>query len=75
VNVESEVGELTSLAMLELVTRLRMPSITREPIECFSGVLYGIPIACELRISKRPDVMFRVSFSIEIMSLVLNFKS
>ncbi len=36
VNVESEVGKPTSLAMLELVTRLGMPFTTREPIECFS---------------------------------------
>ncbi len=41
VNVELEVGEPNSLAMLELVTRLWTPSITHEPIECFSKVLDG----------------------------------
>ncbi len=41
VNIESEVGEPTSLAMLELVTILQTPSTTREPIECLSKVLHG----------------------------------
>jgi len=75
VNVESEVGEPTSLAMLELMTRLRMPSTTREPIECLSKVLDGTYEACGLGIGKGPDVVFKVSCSIAIMSLVLNFKS
>jgi len=54
--------------MLKLVTRLRMPFTTREPIESLSKVLDGTPIACGLRISKKLDVVFRVSFSIVIMS-------
>ncbi len=74
-NVESEVGEPTSLTMLELVTRLRTPSTTHELIECLSKVLNGTPIACGLGIGRGPDVVFRISFSIAIMSLVLNFKS
>jgi len=74
VNVESKVGELTNLAMLELMTRLRMPFATREPIEYLSKVLDGTPVACGSRISRRPDVMFKVSFSTAIMSLVLSFK-
>ncbi len=49
-DVESEVGEPTSLAILELVTGLRTPFATREPIECLSEVLNGTPIACGLRI-------------------------
>jgi len=75
VNVESEVGEPISLAMLKLVTRLRMLSATHEPIECLSKVLNGTPVACGLAIGRGLDVMFRVSFSYAIMSLVLNFKS
>ncbi len=75
VNVKSEVGEPTSLTMLELVTKLQMPSVTREPTECFSKVLDGTPITCGSRIGKGLDVVFRVSFSITIMSLMLNFKS
>jgi hypothetical protein len=75
VNVESKLGEPTSLAMLELVTRLRMPSTTNELIECISKVLDGTPVACGSGISGGPDVMFKVSFSIAIMSLMLNFKS
>ncbi len=74
-NVESEVGEFTSLAMLKLVTRLQTPSTTHEPIECLSKVLDGTPIGCGSRIGRGPDVVFRVSFSIAIMSLMLNFKS
>jgi hypothetical protein len=46
VNVESEVGELISLAMLELVSRLWTPSTTRELIECLSKVLDGTLVAC-----------------------------
>jgi hypothetical protein len=72
VNVESKVGEPTSLAMLQLVIRLWTPSTTREPIECLSKVLDGTLIACGLGIGRRLDVVFRVSFSIVIMSLVLN---
>jgi len=75
VNVESEVGELISLTMLELVTRLRTPSTTRELIKCLSKVLDGTPIACGSRICRGPDVVFKVSFNTAIMSLVLNFKS
>jgi len=75
VNVESEVGKPTSLAMLELVTKLWMPSTTCELIKCLSKVLDGTPIACESGIGRGPNVVFRVSFSIAIMSLVLSFKS
>ncbi len=74
-NVESEVGEPTSLTMLELLTRLRTTFITRELINYLSKVLDGTPVACRLRISRGPDVVFRVSFSIIIMSLVFSFKS
>jgi len=75
VNVESKVGEPTSLVMLELVTRSRMPFATCEPIKCFSKVLDGTLVACGLRIGRGPDVVFRVCFSTVIMSLVLSFKS
>jgi hypothetical protein len=75
VNVRSEVGEPTSLAMLELMTRLRTPSIIGEPIECFSKVLDGTPIACGSGIDGGPNVVFNVSSSIAIMSLVFSFKS
>jgi hypothetical protein len=61
--------------MLKLVTRLRMPFPTREPIMCLSKVLDGTLVACGLGIGRGLDVMFKVSFSISIMSLVLNFKS
>jgi hypothetical protein len=74
VNVESEVGECTSWAMLKLVTRSRTPSTTRESIECLSKVWDGTPIACGSRIGRGPDVMFRVSSNIAIMSLVFSFK-
>jgi hypothetical protein len=74
VNVELEVGEPTSLAMLELVTRLRMPSITREPMEFFPKVLDETHVVCGSGIGRGLDVMCRVSFSITIMSLVLSFK-
>jgi len=75
VNVESEVKKPTSLTMLELMTKLRMPSITHEPIECLSKVLDGTSIACGSGISRGPDVVFRVSSNTAIMSLVLSFKS
>ncbi len=54
-SVESKVGEPTNLAMLELVTKLRTPSSTCEPIECLSKVLDGTPIACGLGIGKGPN--------------------
>jgi len=75
VNVESEVGKPTSLAMLELATKLRTPFATCEPIKCLSKVLDGTSIACGLGIGRVFDVVFRVSSSIAIMSLVLSFKS
>jgi len=75
VNVESKVGEPNILAMLELLTRLWTPFTIHEPIECLSKVLDGTPVACDSRIGRGLDVMFRVSFSITIMSLVLSFKS
>ncbi len=75
VNVESKVGVPTSLAMLELVTRLQTPFTTCEPIECLSKVLDGTLIACGSRIDRGLNVVFRVSFSTVIMSLVLSFKS
>jgi hypothetical protein len=75
VNVELEVGEPTSLTMLKLVTRLRTPYATREPIECLSKLLDGTPITCGSRIGRGLDVVFRVSFSIIIMSLMLSFKA
>jgi len=58
VNVESEVRKPTNLAMLELVTILRMPFAIGEPIKCFSKVLDGTPIACGLGIGRRSDVVF-----------------
>jgi len=61
--------------MLELVTRLRMPSATREPIECFSKVLDGTFITCGLGIGRGLDVIFKASSRTAIMSLVLSFKS
>jgi hypothetical protein len=75
VNVESKVREPISLAMLKLVTKLQMPSITHEPIEWLFKVLDRTFLACRLRIGKEPNVMFRISFSTIIMSLVLSFKS
>jgi hypothetical protein len=75
VNVESEVGKPTSLAMLELVTRLRTLSTTHEPIECLSKVLDGTFVACGSKIGRGLDVVFKVSSRIAIMSLVLSFKS
>jgi hypothetical protein len=68
-------GEPISLAMLELVTRLRTPSITREQIECLSKMLDRTLVACGSGIGKGHDVVFMSSFSTAIMSLVLNFKS
>ncbi len=70
-NVKLVVGEPTSLAMLELMTRLRTSSITQESIECLSRMLDGTPIACGSGIGRGPDVVFRVSFSTAIMSLGL----
>ncbi len=75
VNVELEVRKPISLTMFELVTRLWMPSTTRELIKCLSKMLDGTLVACGLRISKRLDVVFKVSFNIAIMSLVFSFKS
>jgi len=57
------------------MTRLRMPSTTHEPIKCFSKVLDRTPIACGLRIGKGHDLVFKVSFTIAIMSVVFSFKS
>jgi len=57
------------------MTRLRMPSTTHEPIECLSNVLDRTPIACGLGIGKGPNLVFKVSFNIAIMSVVLSFKS
>ncbi len=61
VNVESKVEEPTSLAMLELMTGLRMLTTTSEPIECFSKVLDGTLVPCGLGIGGGPDVVFKVS--------------
>jgi hypothetical protein len=61
--------------MLKVVTRLQMPSSTHELIECLFKVLDGTHVACGSRIGRGPDVVFRVSFSTVIMSLVLSFKS
>jgi len=57
------------------MTRLRMPSTTREPIKCFSKVLDGTLAACGLGINRGPNVVFKVSSNIAIISLVLSFKS
>jgi hypothetical protein len=75
VNVELEIGKPTSLTMLELMTKLQMPFTTHEPIKYISKVLDGTPVACGSRIGIAPHVVFRVSFSATIMSLVLSFKS
>jgi len=75
VNVKSEVGKPISLTMLELMIRLWTPFTTNESMECFSKVLDGTLVACGSGISKRPDVVFKVSFSTVIMSLVFSFKS
>ncbi len=48
-----------------------MPFITCEPIECLSEVLDGTPVACGSGIGRISNVMFKVSFSIAIMTLVL----
>ncbi len=74
-DVESEVKEPTNLDMLELVTILRTPSITRELIKCVFKLLDGAPIACESGIGGGFNVVLRVSFSIVIMTLVFSFKS
>jgi hypothetical protein len=50
-------------------------NVTLEPIKCLSKVLDGTPIACRLGIGGGPHVVFKVSFGIAIMSMVLNFKS
>jgi hypothetical protein len=71
VNVESEVGKPTNLTMLQLMTRLRTPSTTREPIKCLSKVLDGTFVACGSGIGRGPDVVLRVSSSTVIMSLIL----
>ncbi len=68
--MKSEVGKPTSLAMLELITRLRMPSAIRELIECLSKVLDGTPITCGLKIGRGLDVVFRIFVNTTIMSLV-----
>ncbi len=73
-NVELEVGKPTNLAMLELVTRLRMSSTTCEPIACLSKVLDGTSVACGSGIGRGPDVVFKVSSKNAIMSMVLSFK-
>jgi hypothetical protein len=75
VNVESEVGKPTSLAMLELVTRLRTPFATRVPIDYLTKVLDGTSVACGSGLGRGPDAMFKVFSKIAIMSLVLSFKS
>jgi len=71
VNIESEVGEPTSLTMLELVIKLRMPSATHEAIECFSKVLDTNPVTCGSGISRGPNVVFKVFFSTTLMSPML----
>jgi hypothetical protein len=43
--------------------------------ECFSKVLDKTPVACGSWIGRRHDVVFRVSFSTIIMSLMFSFKS
>jgi hypothetical protein len=75
VDVESKVAEPISLARLKLVTRLRTTSIINELIECLSKVLDRTHVACGFRIGREHDVVFKVSFSTTIMSLVLSFKS
>jgi hypothetical protein len=61
--------------MLELMIRFLMPSTTHKLIKCLSKVLDWTPVAYGVGIDRGPDVLFRVSFSIAIMSLVLNFKT
>ncbi len=65
VNVESKVGEPINLWT---------PYVTCQPNECFSKVLDGNPIASGFEIDREPDVVFRVSFSIAIMSWCLTLK-
>ncbi len=71
VNVESEVV----YSMLELMSRSQTPSATHEPIDCIFKVLDGTLVACESGINREPNVVFKVSFSIAIMSPVFSFKS
>jgi hypothetical protein len=61
--------------MLELVTKLRTTSAIGEPIKCLFKVLDGSPVACGFGIGKGLDVVFKVSFSIVIMSLVFSLNS
>ncbi len=75
VNVEWEVREPISLAMLELMTKLQTPFATCEPIESLSKVLDGTLVGCGWGIGRGPNVVFRVSFSTIIKSVVLSFKS
>jgi hypothetical protein len=75
VNVESEVGEPTNLAMLELMSRSQTPSTIGERIKYLSKVLDGNPVACGSGIGRRPDIVFRVSFNTAIMSLVQILKT
>jgi hypothetical protein len=77
VDVKSEVGKPISFAMLELVTRLRTPSTTRESIECLSKVLDGTSVTCGSGIGKGPNVVFRVSSSTAIIPwcLASNFEN
>jgi hypothetical protein len=48
---------------------------TREAIECLSKVLDGTLVACGLGIGRRPNVVFKLSFSTVIIFLVLSFKT
>jgi hypothetical protein len=57
------------------MTKLQTPFVIGERIECLSKVLDRTLVACGFRIGRERDVVFRVSFSIIIMSLVLSFKS
>jgi len=77
VNVELEVGEPTSLAMLELMTRLRMPFATCEPIECLSKVLDGTFVACGSRTSRIFDVVSRYLLILQLCPwcLTLNLEN
>jgi hypothetical protein len=60
--------------MLELMTRLRTPSATCEPIKCLSKVLDGTSVTCGSRISRGPDVVFKVSSKITIMSVAFTLE-
>jgi hypothetical protein len=59
VNVELEVGEPISFAMLECMTKSWMPSVTCESIDYLSKVLDGTPITGGSTISRGPDVVMR----------------